>query len=107
MAVKIRTERPDKVLRRIARALDEYAASHPEADVELYRQNSVSVRIRVIAPEFRGRGRAEREDELWQVLDRLPEEVETEISLLLMLTPEEAKTSFANLEFDNPIPSSL
>ena len=30
-----------------------------------------------------------------------------EISLLLMFTPDEAKKSFANMEFDDPVPSPL
>lgn len=37
----------------------------------------------------------------------LSEDQQSEISLLLLLTPEEAEISFANDEFDNPIPSQL
>lgn len=107
MVVKLRTEHPDEVLNQIVQALKKYNAAHPRAKIEVYRQNSVSVRVRVIASEFKGTSRAEREDDLWRVLDELPEEVVAEISLLLMFTPDEAKTSFANLEFDNPIPSPL
>jgi hypothetical protein len=32
---------------------------------------------------------------------------EPQVSLLLLLTPEEVKTSFADLEFDHSVPSSL
>jgi hypothetical protein len=107
MAVKLRTKRPDPVLRQIIEVLKEYDARHPRAEVEAYRHNSVSVRIRVIDPDFRGKSRAEREDELWAALEHLPEEVVAEISLLLLLAPEEVKRSFANFEFDNPVPSQL
>ena len=82
-------------------------SAHPQAEIEVYRYNSVSVRIRIINPEFEGVRRAAREDEPWRFLNELPEEVVAEISLLLLFTPEEAKQSFANMEFDNPIPSKL
>jgi hypothetical protein len=107
MGVKLRTKRPDSVLKQIVDVLNEYSEAHPNAEIEAYRQNSVSLRIRVISPEFREMSRAQREEELWNYLDRLPEEIAAEISLLLLLTPREAKDSFANREFDNPIPSKL
>ena len=75
--------------------------------IEAYRQNSVSVRIRIIDADFKGKGRAQREEEVWAALEQLPEDVAAEISLLLLLTPEEAKSSFASFEFDAPIPSKL
>ena len=81
--------------------------SHPDAKIEAYRQNSVSVRLRILNPEFENKTRSQREDEIWAALDKLPEEASAEISLLLLLTPEEAKDSFASSEFDDPIPSKL
>jgi hypothetical protein len=107
MAVKLRTERPDKRMQQIADALDLYAAAHPTAQIEAYRQNSVSVRVRVIDPVFKGRSRAQREEGLWAIRERLPEDVVAEISVLLLLTPDEAKKSFASFDFDDPIPSKL
>ena len=107
MAVKLRTEHPDEVLMQIVQALKKYNAAHPRAKIDVYRHSSVSVRIRVVSSEFKGMGWAEREDDLWPILEELPEEVMAEISLLLMFTPDEAKKSFANMEFDNPVPSPL
>ncbi len=107
MAIKLRTKRPDGVLKQIVEALKQYDAAHPQAQIELYRQNSVSVRIRVINQEFKGQSRAEREDELWQLFEQLPEEVTADITGLILLTPEETKKSLANFDFENPIPSQL
>jgi hypothetical protein len=107
MAIKLRVQRPDPILRQIVNALKEYDAAHPDGEIEAYRQNSVSVRIRIVNPKFAGRSRAQREEELWTFLNKLPEEATAEISLLLLLTPDEAKKSFANVEFDNPIPSRI
>lgn len=107
MAVKLRTKRPDPILRQIVAALEEYAKTHPEAEIEAYRQNDVSIRIRIVSPEFQGKSRADREVEVWAALDKLSADAASEVSLLLLLTPQEGKNSFANAEFDDPIPSKL
>lgn len=107
MTIKLRVKHPDPILRAIVAALNEYDKTHPQAKIEAYRQNSVSVRIRVLNPQFAGKTRAQREEEVWAVLNKLPEDPLAEISLLLLLTPEEAKNSFASFEFDDPIPSKL
>jgi stress-induced morphogen len=107
MSIKLRVKRPDPILRKIVSALREYEKAHPHAEIEVYRQNSVSVRIRVLNPKFAGKSRAQREEEVWAVLNTLPEDAVAEISLLLLLTPDEVKNSFASVEFDDPIPSKL
>jgi stress-induced morphogen len=107
MTIKLRTRRPDQILKQIINTLEEYEESHPNAEIETYRQNSVSVRARIIDPDFNGKSRAQREEELWPLLNKLPDEVTAEISLLLLLTPKEAKKSFASCEFDSPLPSKL
>jgi hypothetical protein len=107
MSVKVRAKRPDKVLKQIVQALEAYAEEHPAAEIETYRQNSVSVRVRVIDPAFAGQSRSRREVELWRILEQLPQDVLADVSLLLLLTPDEAKTSWANLEFEDPVPSRL
>ena len=107
MVIKLRTKRPDPVLRKIVTALKEYDAAHPDAEIEAYRHSSVSVRIRILDAGFAGKSRAEREDEIWDMLAKLPESVVAEISLLLLFTPKEARKSMANLEFVEPTPSEL
>ncbi|MFO0969861.1 MAG: hypothetical protein U0793_30255 [Gemmataceae bacterium] len=107
MAIKLRVKRPDAVLRQVVDALREYAENHSKAEIEAYRHNSVSIRVRILNPEFAGESRVQREEEVWAVLNKLPEETLAEVSLLLLLTPDEAKKSFASSEFDDPIPSRL
>jgi stress-induced morphogen len=107
MSVQGSVKRSDAVLRQVVAALEKYQSAHPRADISAYRQNSVSVRIRVISSEFKGKSRGQREDEVWACLNELPEEAIAEISLLLLLAPGETKSSIANAEFDNPIPSRL
>lgn len=107
MTIKQRNKRRDPILRQIVNALAEYDRNHPQAEIEAYRQNSVSVRVRILNPEFAGWSRSQREEDVWAILNDLPEETLAEISLLLLLTPEEAKNSLASLEFDDPTPSRL
>lgn len=106
MAIK-HPKRPDETIKQIVNALKDYERGHPNATIELKRQNSVSVRIRVLDVGFKGKPRSEREDEFWEALERLPEDVVSEISMVLLLTPDEARDSFASFEFDNPIRSRL
>ncbi len=107
MTIKLRTKRPDPVVRQIVDALKPYEAQHPRAEIEVYRQNSVSVRIRIIDPDFAGKSRVAREEEIWAAFNSLPENVVSEVTLLLLLTEKEAKDSFASFDFDNPLPSKL
>jgi hypothetical protein len=97
----------DKSLKEIAAALSRYEAAHPEADVTLYRQNSASVRIRVLDSSFSNLSIGERSKLVWPYLRRLPEDVRSQITVLLLLGHDEAATSFANAEFDSPLPSVL
>ena len=107
MSIKIKTRRPDSILKQIGDSLKPYAAAHPEAQIELYRQNNVSVRIRIIDKNFKGKSRSGRENEVWPLFDPLPEEVVADITMLILLTPEEKEESLASFEFDHPTKSRL
>lgn len=101
------TKLKDRALDTIKAALDEYQVAHPRAKITVYRLNHVSIRVRIIDPSFAGLSRSQREADLWVILKRLPEEVVSELSLLLFFTPAEAKKSLANMEFDDPTLPSL
>lgn len=105
-----RVDDPQTVDTGVQQVLDVLAGhthQHPQAKVAVYRYNPVSIRVRIVDPEFRGRDRVEREAEVWPFLETLPEDVYCDLTMLLLLTPEEAMRSFANLEFDDPVPSGL
>jgi hypothetical protein len=92
----------DSYVAQIESALVPYQQHHPAARIKVRRYNSVSIRIRVIDPAFRGRGLAEREDELWPLIESLPADAQEEITMLLLLAPEEATNSLLNAEFEDP-----
>ncbi len=97
----------DPVLKSIHDALESYDEVHSKARIDINRQNSVAVRIRIIDPDFRGKDLVDRDSEIWDILSRLSEDVQSQITLLLLLTPQEAKKSFANVEFEHPLESQL
>ncbi len=107
MPIRVPRGKSDETIDKIIEVLRGYEADHARAQIDLYRQNSVSVRVRIIDPDFSGQGKPQRSHEAWRYLGQLPEEVQGDISTVLLLTPEETERSFANFEFDDPIPSKL
>lgn len=106
MSMKLRGT-TDKYLEAVMEVLAKYEAQHPHAEIEGYRQNSVSLRIRIVDPDFAGVSRTDRHNTVWRILDELPEEIQSHLSTILLLTPDEKKASFASFEFDDPVPSKL
>lgn len=107
MAIHIPRGTSDEVIDKIIAVLQQYEADHPRAEIDLYRQNSVSVRVRIVDPDFAGHGKPQRSQRAWKYLGLLSEDVQSDISTVLLLTPDEKKASFANFEFDDPVPSKL
>ena len=102
-----RSTQPDRQVQQILDILAAYERTHPQAQIEGRRHNPVSIRLRIIDPDFQTLDRIEREPDIWQLLRKLPEEVFVNITMLLLLTPEEAEHSLASQEFDHPIPSRV
>jgi stress-induced morphogen len=97
----------DPIVTTILDELREYKSEHPVAHIEAYRRNSASVRIRSVDPDFKGKGVIQREDMVWNLLDRLPDEVRGDITMLILETPDEVAKSLSSREFENPTPSRL
>jgi len=83
------SENGDIYVELVERALAPYKAGHPAADIKVRRYESVAIQIRIIDPAFRGRGLAQREDEVWPLIQSLPGDVREEITMLLLVAPEE------------------
>jgi hypothetical protein len=107
MAVRVPRGKADSAVKKIVKQLQRYQADHPEAEIEVYRRNQVSIRVRVIDPAFRTLGRSERAKLVWPLLHELPEETLSEVSMVLLISPEEKETSIVSREFDDPLPSRL
>lgn len=100
MSVTIRGT-PDPITEAIATAVAAYTSGHPAAEAQVHRYSPVSVRVRVIDPDFRGKSRSERHKTLWALLYPLDEDVLGELTMLLLLTPEERESSMVNRDFES------
>jgi len=101
-------KKTDRNVRKVIELLQSrYGADHPGAVIEAYRYNPSSIRIRIIDSDFRGLGRIERDNIVWPILESLPEDIRSDITALLLVTPEEKPDSLMNQEFDDPSPSRL
>lgn len=109
MTMQVVRGRTDAVIESIESALNAFQITHPQARIELYRQNSVSVRVRIVEESFRGLSRSQREDTVWEHLNALEREAQNEISMLILVTPDELDDPFAfsSHDFDAPCPSRL
>jgi stress-induced morphogen len=107
MATIVRGE-ADAQVEALKNALDAYEAEHVDAEAALYRSNPASIRLRVVDRRFEGMPKSRRHSQVWEFLAaRVPEDTMAEISLLLPISPVELRNSFANFEFEDPIPSKL
>lgn len=97
----------DPQVKQILAALERaYQPMHPQARIDAYRYNSACILVRIIDGDFSGKSVSERDEPVWEMLQKhLPEKVFCEISLLLLLTPKETQTSVMNWEFENPTPT--
>lgn len=96
----------DAQVQALKTALDAYETQYPGSEAALYRHNPGSIRVRVIDRRFEGMTRSRRHAHVWDFLAaRAPEDAMAEISPLVTLPPAELGNSFANSEFEDPVPS--
>ena len=83
-------------------------------NVDAYRYNSASIRVRVIDPRFEGLQIEERDSFIEPLLHKLPERTQGDLTMLLTLAPSEVdpdsknyRSLWMNSEFDDPSPSRL
>ncbi len=76
-------------------------------NTKAYQYNIASIRVRIIDDRFSEMSQIERERVVEPLLNSLPEDVQTTITLLLLLTDDELKGSLMNLEFEHPSRSLL
>jgi len=88
----------------VEHALLPFLKDHPRAKIDVKQPYPFSIRVRIVDAAFAGQSWLERETGIWQLLEELPDDVFTKLSMLLLLTPQEVKQSFANREFEDPLP---
>ena len=85
----------------------EVQAALPDAEVDVYRYSSVSIRIRVVTDAFAGRSLAQRDEMVWPVLRKLDDRTRADLMLVLLFTQDERDSGLyaLNADFDHPTPS--
>jgi hypothetical protein len=93
----------DKDSRRIETLLREAGFEQ----VDAYRFNAASIRVRIVDSRFEGMSVIEREDLVFPIIDKLPKRIREDILLLLTMAPGELRGRrrdlLINLEFENPL----
>lgn len=95
--------------RKIEKLMREHFPDHPpEFPPEAYRYNPASIRVRLVSDRFSGKDLVERSEMVYPLLQQnLPEETWQDITVVLLLPPEEVEESLMNREFEKPTPSRL
>lgn len=70
--------------------------------VEVRRYNSVSIRVRITDPSFAGKPWDERERAVHAVISKMPPDVQTDITMLILNAPGEIQNPLLNYEFEHP-----
>ena len=96
------------------RKVEEVLRSAGFEQVDAYRYNSASIRVRVVDPRFEELPAGERDAMVEPYLDQLPERTQADIMNLftfapseLLQTPNTFRELLLNTEFDDPSPSIL
>lgn len=103
MSIEVRGPR-DETLNAIASVLESYQSDHPDAVITTYRRSPYSVSVRIIDPRFAKMKRWQRNDHVWDYLERLSEDEQGDINQCVIIAPDEVETSAGNFEFENPTP---
>ena len=97
--------KPDAAVEQVAEALSAYEKANQGSQCFVYRYNPASIRVKIVDATFYGRSKGERHDYARRFLNHLPEDVLSQISVLLCLEPGES--SILDLEFHDPARSYL
>jgi hypothetical protein len=97
----------DDDLRQLKACLEQYEHDHPGSEAFLYRQNGSSIRVKIVDDAAKGMNRSARHHEAWRYVQHLGENIQQQITVLLLLPRAELHSSLMNLEFDDPISSPI
>jgi stress-induced morphogen len=99
-----RTRRDDRLTTEVRTAFEE---AFGKKNTRVYRYNPASIRVRVIDKRFHGLSLVERERLAWPTIENLSPDSRQDLTVVLLLSPDEAGRSLMSLEFDQPVKSML
>jgi stress-induced morphogen len=96
----------DAMVKALKEAMERYEHQYPGSRGSLYRQNPADIRVRIIDERFAKMSRWKRHNQVWKFLaDIVGDDIISEVSTLILLPPKELKRSFANMDFEEPLPA--
>jgi hypothetical protein len=99
----------EKVTNKRTRRVEEFFRRMGYLDSTCYQRSGYEylMRLRIIDPRFAGRNRTSRTEEIESLIAELPQELQDDLTMLVLLAPGEERESPANREFERPSPSLL
>jgi stress-induced morphogen len=94
-----------KETKAIERLIDAKFPNNSKDLPRAYRYSPVSIRVRIVDEGFRGKNRSEREKMVLPLIRSLPDETQQDLTILLLLAPDEVEESLMNREYAEPSPS--
>src|SRR5437660_7590778 len=94
----------DTTLKGLVEALEGFQKDYPRARIDLYRHAPFTVYVRVIDGVFKGKDFIKRIKLVFDYFQNVPDEIVSDVSNVLCLTPSEVKDSIENNEFEDPEP---
>ena len=94
-----------KETRAIEKLIDKHFPDCPKDLPRAYRYSPYSIRARIVDPRFKKMNRSERDKMVLPLIQTLPDETQEDLTILLLLAPDELKDSLMNREYENPSPS--
>src|SRR5258708_2410452 len=70
--------------------------------VEVRRYDRYSIRVRITDASFAGKPWDERERAVHAVIEKMPEDVQVDITMLILNAPGEVQNPLLSYEFENP-----
>jgi len=96
-----------KETRVVEKLIDQHFPDSPKDFPRAYRYSPVSIRARIVDDRFRGKNKSEREKMVLPLIRSLPDEIQQDLTILLLLAPGELEDSLMNREYERPTPSLL
>jgi hypothetical protein len=96
-----------KQTKQVERLVDKHFPNCPRDLPRAYRYSPASIRVRIVDERFKDMNRSERWKMVMPVIRTLPEEIRQELTVLLLLAPDELDDSPMNREYAHPSPSLL
>jgi hypothetical protein len=96
-----------KQTKQVERLVDKHFPDCPKDFPRAYRYSPASIRVRIVDERFKEMNRSERWKMVMPLIRTLPEDIRQELTVLLLLSPDELSDSLMNREYEKPSPHQL